>query len=128
MLAVIEMVSRLETANFRIWKQVRTGLLSYPLDTAEARAHLAITVHNQMALKPDIVHVVGYPEADHAVTGSEVVESCAMARKAIASAMQSGLNPAAQKEIQQRKAELVDEAETLLDAIASLAAIRMILH
>lgn len=120
MLAVIEMVSELETANFRIWKQTRTGLLSYPLDTAEARAHLAITVHIQMALNPDIVHVVGYPEADHAVTGSEVVESCRMARKAIESALQSGLNPAAQDEIQARQAELVDEAHTLLDAIAIL--------
>jgi hypothetical protein len=73
MLAVMEIVSVLETQNFRIWKQTRTGLLSYPVDLNQARAHLATTVFVQMALEPDIVHIVGYTEANHAVTGLEVI-------------------------------------------------------
>lgn len=60
MIAVIGMISPLVSAEFRIWKQVRTGLLSYPVDLDRARAHLAISIFNQMQIKPDIVHVVGY--------------------------------------------------------------------
>jgi hypothetical protein len=53
MLAVMEMVSSLTPTSsprgrgaqggFRIWKQTRTGLLSYPLDPEAARGHLAAT-------------------------------------------------------------------------------------
>ncbi|MRS05853.1 methionine synthase, partial [bacterium] len=32
MLAIVEMISTLQTADFHIWKQTRTGLLSYPLN------------------------------------------------------------------------------------------------
>ncbi|MBN2043645.1 MAG: cobalamin-dependent protein [Anaerolineales bacterium] len=117
MLAVIEMVSPLASPNFRIWKQVRTGLLSYPVDLTQARAHLAVSVFNQMQIRPDIVHVVGYPEADHAVTATEVVESCIIARKAIDDALHSKFELTATKNIQQRVCELVQEAELLVEAI-----------
>jgi len=120
MCAVIEIISELETKDFRIWKQTRTGLLSYPLDMDEARAHLATTVFTQMALKPDIVHVVGYPEAHHAVTGPEVVESCKIAKKAIDLAMQSQINLTNLENIQERIQELIIDAKTLINAICQL--------
>ena len=42
MLAVLDLIEPLaENENFRIWRQTRTGLLSYPLDPAAARGHLA---------------------------------------------------------------------------------------
>jgi hypothetical protein len=34
-----------------VWRQTRTGLLSYPLDDDAARAHLAASIYVQMALK-----------------------------------------------------------------------------
>ncbi len=68
MLAILEMIEPLASNDFRIWKQTRTGLLSYPLDLAAARAHLAASIYVQMALKPDIIHIVGHTEADHAAT------------------------------------------------------------
>ena len=73
--------------DFRIWRQTRTGLLSYPLDPAAARAHLAASVYVQMALHPHIVHVVGHTEAHHAATAEDVIEACKLARRAIENAL-----------------------------------------
>jgi hypothetical protein len=106
---------------FRIWKQTRTGLLSYPLDRDAARAHLAASVYVQMALKPHIIHVVGYTEADHAANGAEVIESCKLARRAIENALQGQPDLTADPAVQARKAQLVAEAQVTLDAIRSLA-------
>ena len=120
MLAVIKMTSRLETPEFRIWKQTRTGLLSYPVDLNQAKAHLAISIFNQMALDPNIVHVVGYPEANHAVSADEVIESCVMAQRAFESALESKLDIIGSEKIQLRTQELVSEADFLLEAIQEL--------
>src|SRR6185503_21105911 len=51
MLAVLQLIEPLATDTFHIWKQTRTGLLSYPVDVTAARAHLAASVYLQMALK-----------------------------------------------------------------------------
>lgn len=48
--------------DFRIWKQVRTGLLSHPVNMVRARAHLAQSTMLQMAVEPHIIHIVGYTE------------------------------------------------------------------
>jgi hypothetical protein len=96
--------------------------LSYPVDPDQARAHLATSVFNQISLKPDIVHVVGYPEADHAVSAQEVIESCTMAQRSIESAMNSQLDINGSENIQQRVRELVYGAEFLVDAIHHLGA------
>jgi methylmalonyl-CoA mutase cobalamin-binding subunit len=120
MLALIDLVSVLETPNFRIWKQTRTGLLSYPVDLNQARAHLATSIFNQMALMPDIVHVVGYPEANHAASAKEVIESCTMAQQAVETALYSQLDLTCSENIQQRVRELVIDAGMLIDAIHQL--------
>jgi hypothetical protein len=95
--------------------------LSYPVDLDQAKAHLATTVFVQMALEPDIVHVVGYPEADHAVTGLEVIESCIMARKAIEHALQSQIDLISSENIQKRAQELVTDAKILIEAICQFS-------
>jgi len=63
MLAVLDLLEPLSGPDFHIWRQTRTGLLSYPLDLDAARAHLAASVYVQMVLRPHIVHVVGHTEA-----------------------------------------------------------------
>ncbi|MCX6034047.1 MAG: hypothetical protein NTV38_03595, partial [Chloroflexi bacterium] len=45
MLAVLELVAPLSGLDFHIWKQTRTGLLSYPLDQEAARGHLAASTY-----------------------------------------------------------------------------------
>ncbi len=120
MLAVLELVEELADVNFKVWRQTRTGLLSYPLDTDFARGHLAASVYLQMALKPHIIHVVGYPEADHAVTADEVIESCKIAHYAIRNALRG--QPAMQYDpsIRERKQELINEAKITIQAIKDL--------
>ena len=121
MLAVRKLVSRLAGPDFHIWWQTRTGLLSYPLDPVAARAHLAASVYLQMALRPQIVHVVGYSEADHAATASEVIEACQIARRAIQNALAGQPDMTADPRVQARCAELVQEAQVTLTAIRKLA-------
>jgi hypothetical protein len=106
---------------FRIYRQTRTGLLSYPGDLAEARAHLAASIYHQMALRPHVVHIVGFSEADHAATAEDVVEGCRLARRAIANALQGQPDPTYDPRVRARRAELVAETRVLLDAIAALA-------
>jgi methylmalonyl-CoA mutase cobalamin-binding subunit len=121
MLAVLELVEPLAGPDFRIWKQTRTGLLSYPLDPAAARAHLAASVYLQMGLHPNIVHVVGHTEAHHAATAEDVIEACKLARRAIENALRGQPDLSADPKIQARKDELVKEAQITLNAICRLA-------
>jgi hypothetical protein len=129
MLACLDLIAPLsqlegrvgEEGAFRIWRQTRTGLLSYPLDIDAARAHLAASVYVQMALRPHIVHVVGHTEAHHAATGDDVIEACKLARRAIENALRGAPDLTADPTVQQRRAELVDEARVTLAAIDALA-------
>jgi len=120
MLAVLKMIHPLESPDFRIWRQTRTGLLSYPVDVDAARAHLAASVYLQMALRPHILHVVGYTEADHAATAADVIESCKLARRSIENAL-GGPDMTRDENIQKRVGELTQEAAVTLDEIRSLA-------
>lgn len=122
MLAVLQLIEPLASPDFRIWKQTRTGLLSYPLDPHAAMAHLATSVYLQMALRPDIIHVVGYTEAHHAATGQEVIESCRLARRAIENSLQGAPDMSADPAVQRRTQALVAEAHITLRAIRAIAA------
>jgi len=121
MLAVLEMIAPLAGSDFRIWRQTRTGLLSYPLDVDAARAHLAASVYLQMALRPHIVHVVGHTEAHHAATAADVIEACKLARRAIENALGGQPDMTADPAVQQRKEELVREACSTLGVIRAMA-------
>jgi hypothetical protein len=106
---------------FRVWKQTRTGLLSYPLEPNAARGHLAASIYLQMALKPHILHIVGHTEADHAATAEDVIAASQIARRAIENAVRGAPNMSADPAVQRRKAELVAEAGVTLEAIRRLA-------
>ncbi len=121
MAAILEMIAPLEDNRFRIWRQTRTGLLSYPLEDNAARAHLAASIYLQMGLKPHIVHIVGHTEADHAATAEDVINASQMARRVIATALQGQPDLLADPAIQQRKAHLIAEARLTLTAIRSLS-------
>ena len=95
---------------FRVWRQTRTGLMSYPVRLEAARGHLGASIYLQMAMRPHIVHVVGYCEADHAARPEEVIESCHMAQRAIENALRGAPDMTTDPKIQQRKAALKTEA------------------
>lgn len=121
MLAIIEMITPLAGEDFRIYKQTRTGLLSYPLDVNEARGHLASSIYLQMALRPHIVHIVGHTEAHHAATAGDVIEAAGIARRAIDNALNGQPDLTADPTVQARKEEIIQEARAVLEAIRGLA-------
>jgi methylmalonyl-CoA mutase cobalamin-binding subunit len=121
MLAVLELIAPLTGPDFRVWRQTRTGLLSYPLDQDAARAHLATSVYLQMAVRPHIVHVVSHTEAHHAATAGDVIEACKLARRAIENALRGQPDMTSDPAIRTRKDELIQESQVTLDAIRDLA-------
>ena len=121
MAAMLRIIEPLADEGFHIWRQTRTGLLSYPLEPGAARAHLAASIYVQMALAPHIVHIVGHTEADHAATGADVIEAACMARRSIENAVRGAADMLADPAVQARIEELVREAGVTLQAIRSVA-------
>lgn len=121
MLALLELIKPLESEQFRVWRQTRTGLLSYPLDENAARAHLSASIYLQMALRPHIVHIVGHTEAHHAATAQDVVDASRMARHVIARAIDGQPETLLDPAILQRKEHLKAEATFTLQAIQNIA-------
>ena len=121
MLAMLTITQPLAGPNFHIWRQTRTGLLSYPLEPAAARAHLAASVYLQMALHPHIVHVVSHSEAHHAAKADDVIEACQMAHQAIANAQRGAPDMTQDPAVQARSRELTVQAHMLLERLRELA-------
>lgn len=120
MLAKIELVESLHDHYFVSLRQVRPGLFSYPPDLDLGKGQLASSIYTGMMLKPHIVHVVGFCEADHAATADDIIESCKIARRVIHDCLLGTPNPLDNKEVLKRKNELVKEAQLLIATIRSL--------
>jgi len=121
MMAILELIEPLEDDNFRVLRQTRTGLLSYPLETNAARAHLASSIYLQMTLKPQIIHIVGHTEADHAATAEDVIEASLMAKYAIRNALNDNLDLSHDQAIRTRVNKLKAEVKLTLQAIRGLS-------
>jgi hypothetical protein len=119
-LAILELSEAFVDERFRIWKQVRTGLLSHPVNMTRARAHLAQSTMLQMAVRPHIIHVVGHTEANHAASAADVIESALMVQEVVETAQRGNPDMTADPIIQRRKAQLIEETHLLLDAIRAL--------
>ena len=76
MLAMREMISRLEDEQFICLREVRAGLTHFSIDQNVAKGQLAASTLLAFALRPQILHVVSFSEADHAATADDVIESC----------------------------------------------------
>lgn len=120
MLAKIELIESLEDKSFKAYRQVRAGLASLSSDLDVAKGQLAASTYLAMSIKPHIVHVVGFSEADHAAKPEDVIESTKIVRGVIRSTLNGVPNMCQDKEVLERKKELVEEANFLLDAIAKL--------
>ncbi len=121
MLAKMDLVRELEDTEFRVWLETRTGLSSMPAGREEAIGHMCASIAVQMHLKPHIVHVVGFSEADHATTAEELVTSARIARGAIRALVDGGGDISHDPVVRQRREQLITEARTLLSAIARLS-------
>ncbi len=120
MAASLKITEALEDDTFHIWRQTRTGLLSYPLEENAARAHLASSIYAQMSLCPHIVHIVGHTEAHHAATAADIIDAARMARRAIENALAGQADMLKDPLIIARRDEIVSEVEILLQAIRNI--------
>jgi len=120
MLAILELISPLADQDFRIWRQTRTGLLSYPLDIDSARAHLVASIYLQMSIKPHIVHIVGHTEADHAATAKDIIQASKLAHRAIDNALAGQPDMRADPLVQERQKQLVEESNITIQSIRAL--------
>ena len=125
MLAKMELIEGLHGPDFETLRETRVGLASHPADPQVARGHLGASVLLQMAVRPHILHVVAFCEADHAATPAEIVESVKIARGAVRDALAGLPDMTADPAVQARRQELLEEARVLLDAIRALAADRV---
>lgn len=120
MLAKLHLIESLHDDNFVSVRQTRAGLMSLSPNPYKAKGQLAASTVLQLQLSPAIVHVVGYCEADHVATSDEVIESCRIVQGVIDSCLADVPDMAVDGRVQDRKAELLEEASILLDAIAEL--------
>jgi methylmalonyl-CoA mutase cobalamin-binding subunit len=121
MLAILDLISPLIDQDFKIWRQTRTGLLSYPLDIDSARAHLAASIYLQMSIRPHIVHIVGHTEADHAARAKDIIEASKLARRAIDNALAGQPDMQADPVVKERRIQLVEESKITIQLIRELA-------
>lgn len=119
MLAAKELISRLEDRDFKVYTQIRPGLMAFPSDIDRAKGMLASSIYTGMFLQPDIVHVVSFSEADHAATPDDIIESCKISRQVIENTM-FGIPSVNSKDIMRRKNELKAEALYLIERIEML--------
>lgn len=116
-LAQIEVTESLHDDTFASYRETRTGLPFLSGDLLVAKGQLASSTMLQMSVCPDIIHVVGYSEAEHAATPDVIIESVKIARGVIRSCLKGNVNSSADPVVQARKRELLSEARHLLDFI-----------
>lgn len=117
MSAKLELVESLSNGRFKVLRMVRSGLASLSASPPVAKGQMAGSVYAAMALKPHIVHVVGFSEADHAATADDVIESCVIARGSVQRALLGMPDPLADPRVAERKAQLMKETRFLVDAV-----------
>ena len=120
MLAKIELIEALHDDNFKSFRQVRSGLLSFPPDLDMARGQLVSSIYLAMNLDPDIVHVVGYCEGSYIAKPKDIIESCKMVQQIIKNYKMGVPDMSLDADVQFRKKELLSEANLLIDEIKSL--------
>ncbi|MFX1256787.1 MAG: methionine synthase [Promethearchaeota archaeon] len=115
-----EILQTLVDDSFKVIKQVRSGLASFPLNLEKAKGQLSVSSVMQLSIKPDIVHVVSFSEANHAARPEDIIESCNIVDQIINQVYSSNLK-IMDKKIQKRKEELVRQAKWIVDLIPRLA-------
>ncbi|NQV17487.1 MAG: methionine synthase [Armatimonadetes bacterium] len=120
MLAKIELIEALHDDNFKSFRQVRSGLLSFPPDLDMARGQLVSSIYLAMNLDPDIVHVVGYCEGSYIAKPKDIIESCKMVQQIIRNYKMGVPDMSLDPDVQARKDKLKEEAFLLIDVIKSL--------
>lgn len=121
MLAKKQLIESLVDHQFTVYTEVRAGLASLSPNPNIAKGQLAASAGLSLAIKPHILHVVGYSEGDHAIQPEELIESCQIAHGVIKNSLVDYPTLNLDPRVIQRKNELVAEAKILLHAIRKLS-------
>jgi hypothetical protein len=87
----------------------------------QAKGHIGSSVHTMMAIRPHIVHVVGYSEANYHVGPKELIESCRIATGSVRNALLGLPDPMKDPQIVARRDEVLADANVLLEKIREIA-------
>jgi len=117
MLAKNEMIEELSDESFTVFRQVRAGLAHFSPDPSFAQGQLAASAVISMALKPHILHVVGFSEGDHAIFPDELIQSCSIAHGVLHNTLYGLPDMSEDKRVIARKNELKSEAGILLEEL-----------
>lgn len=120
MLAMKMMIDDLVDDRFSYYTQVRAGLLHFSSDQYAAKGQLAASALVSLALKPHILHVVGFSEGDHAVTADELIESCRIVHGVLRDTMHGVPDMMRDGRVRSRARRLRREAKAILHAISAL--------
>jgi methylmalonyl-CoA mutase cobalamin-binding subunit len=115
--AMYDLVSEAVGEEVTVLRELRAGLFSMPPDPERARGQLASSTRTAMLLAPDILHVVGFSEAHHAVEAEELIASCSLVHQVIDDALLGLPDPLADADVRARRDWLLHEARYLLRAI-----------
>ncbi|MFX1507490.1 MAG: cobalamin B12-binding domain-containing protein [Promethearchaeota archaeon] len=121
MLAKTELIEGLHSDTFTTYRQIRTGLMSFPEDPHLAKGQLASSIQMAMFIKPHIVHVVSYCEAEHAATSEDVIESAKIARKVISNSLRGLPSINHDPKLDTYKSKLKSECYLILQALRNIA-------
>ena len=120
MLAKTRLIESLHDEDFVTFRQVRAGLLHLSPREKVAKGQLAASTVLAMQLKPQIIHVVGYCEGDHAATAADVIESCEIVHGALRNSLVGMPDMTVDPIVRERMEELLSEAKVLVGALRSM--------
>ncbi len=117
MLAKTELIDTLRDDGFTVYREVRAGIAHFSAHPETAKGQLAASAVISLALKPHILHVVGFSEGDHAVFPAEIIESCNIIHGVLYNCLDGLPDMTGDPLVQKRKNQLLEEANVLLAAI-----------
>ncbi len=117
MLAKNELIEELCDESFNVIRQVRAGLAHFSSSPSFAQGQLAASAVISMAMKPHILHVVGYSEGDHAIYPDELIQSCNIIHGVLHDVMPGMPDLTYGVKTFDRKNNLMSEARELVNAI-----------
>ncbi|MDU5081946.1 methionine synthase [Tissierella sp. P1] len=120
MLAKIELVESLIDENFKVYRQARAGLASFPANLYQAKGQLAASAYLAMSIKPHIYHVVGFCEAHHAARSEDIIESAMIVRGILKNEFLGSVDMTKDKNVVERKNALIEDAKIIIESIKSL--------
>jgi len=120
MMAKLELIQQLEDDSFRVYREVRAGIAHFSSNPSIAKGQLAASALISLAMKPHILHVVGFSEGDHATTADELIESCNIVHGVIQNGLKGLPDFMTDPVISARKEQLIAEARLILDALTAI--------